>query len=39
MKFTVGLREGGVLPFGPFLAGAGLLAVLLGPDQLLRWVL
>ena len=39
MKFTVGLREGGVLPFGPFLAGAGLLAVLLGPDQLLRWVM
>lgn len=39
MKFTVGLREGGVLPFGPFLAGAGLLTVLLGPDQLLRWVL
>lgn len=39
MKFTVGLREGGILPFGPFLAGAGLLAVLLGPDQLLRWVL
>lgn len=39
MKFSVGLREGGVLPFGPFLSGAGLLALMLGPDALSRWVL
>ncbi|MDR7305646.1 A24 family peptidase [Rhodoferax saidenbachensis] len=32
MKFTSGLREGGYVPFGPFLAGAGLTALLLGPQ-------
>lgn len=37
MKYTVGLREGGVVPFGPFLAGAGLLAVLAGPHKLMTW--
>ena len=39
MKFTTGLREGGYMPFGPFLAGSGFAALLLGPDalgQLLR---
>ena len=39
MKFTTGLREGGYVPFGPFLAGSGFAALLLGPDalgQLLR---
>ena len=34
MKFTTGLREGGYIPFGPFLAGAGLCALLLGPASL-----
>ncbi len=35
MKFTTGLREGGYVPFGPFLAGAGFAALLLGPNVLL----
>ena len=38
MKFTTGLREGGYVPFGPFLAGAGLTALLFGPDAMLRAV-
>jgi leader peptidase (prepilin peptidase)/N-methyltransferase len=38
LKFTGGLREGGVMPFGPFLAGAGLTAMLLGPQAILRAV-
>jgi leader peptidase (prepilin peptidase)/N-methyltransferase len=36
MKFTRGLREGGVIPFGPFLAGAGLTAMIFGPQSILR---
>jgi leader peptidase (prepilin peptidase)/N-methyltransferase len=36
MKFTSGLREGGHVPFGPFLAGAGLTAMIFGPDSILR---
>ena len=31
MKFSSGLREGGYVPFGPFLAGAGLTAMIFGP--------
>jgi leader peptidase (prepilin peptidase)/N-methyltransferase len=38
MKFTTGLREGGYVPFGPFLAGAGFAALLLGPDTLRQMV-
>jgi leader peptidase (prepilin peptidase)/N-methyltransferase len=38
MKFTSGLREGGYIPFGPFLAGAGLTAMVFGPASLLRLV-
>jgi leader peptidase (prepilin peptidase)/N-methyltransferase len=34
MKFTTGLREGGYVPFGPFLAGAGFTALFLGPEAL-----
>lgn len=34
MKLTSGLREGGYVPFGPFLAGAGFTALLLGPQTL-----
>ncbi len=34
MKFTTGLREGGYVPFGPFLAGAGFAALFLGPGTL-----
>ncbi len=36
MKFTSGLREGGYIPFGPFLAGAGLTAMLAGPNAILK---
>jgi leader peptidase (prepilin peptidase)/N-methyltransferase len=35
MKFTSGLREGGYVPFGPFLAGAGFTALVLGPQALI----
>jgi leader peptidase (prepilin peptidase) / N-methyltransferase len=35
MKFTSGLREGGYVPFGPFLAGAGFASLFLGPQFLL----
>lgn len=36
MKFSSALREGGYIPFGPFLAGAGLTAMLFGPQSILR---
>jgi leader peptidase (prepilin peptidase)/N-methyltransferase len=36
MKFTSGLRDGGYVPFGPFLAGAGLTAMLFGAQSILR---
>ena len=38
MKFTSGLREGGYIPFGPFLAGAGFTALLFGPQSILRFI-
>lgn len=38
MKYSNGLRAGGVIPFGPFLAGAGLSAMVWGPFALLNWV-
>ncbi len=36
MKFSDNLREGGAIPFGPFLAGAGLTALVFGPSAILR---
>jgi leader peptidase (prepilin peptidase)/N-methyltransferase len=36
MKFSDNLREGGAIPFGPFLAGAGLTALVFGPSSILR---
>lgn len=36
MKFSSGLREGGYVPFGPFLAAAGLTAMFFGPSSILR---
>jgi leader peptidase (prepilin peptidase)/N-methyltransferase len=36
LKFSSGLREGGYVPFGPFLAGAGLTAMVFGPDAILQ---
>jgi leader peptidase (prepilin peptidase) / N-methyltransferase len=38
MKFSTGLREGGYVPFGPFLAGAGLTAMVFGPATILAVV-
>jgi leader peptidase (prepilin peptidase) / N-methyltransferase len=35
LKFSAGLREGGYVPFGPFLAGAGFTAMLFGPQSIL----
>jgi leader peptidase (prepilin peptidase)/N-methyltransferase len=37
MKFTSGLREGGYIPFGPFLALAGLTALAVTPERMLGW--
>ena len=34
LKFNSSLREGGYVPFGPFLAGAGLSALVFGPQAL-----
>lgn len=36
MKVMSSLREGGYVPFGPFLALAGLTALLFGPQSILR---
>jgi leader peptidase (prepilin peptidase)/N-methyltransferase len=38
LKFTTGLREGGYVPFGPFLAGAGFAALIFSPATLLGLV-
>jgi leader peptidase (prepilin peptidase) / N-methyltransferase len=38
LKTRGGLREGRYLPFGPFLAGAGLLVIVLTPAQVARWL-
>ena len=36
MKFKSALREGGYVPFGPFLAGAGVVALVFGPASILK---
>ena len=36
--YASGLREGGYVPFGPFLAGAGVTALVVGPAAMLRAV-
>lgn len=38
MKWSQRLREGGYIPFGPFLAFAGLFAWAFGPQTVLAWV-
>ena len=38
LKFNQGLREGGYVPFGPFLTGAGLTAMIFGPQAILAAV-
>ena len=39
MKLSSGLREGGYIPFGPFLVGAGLIAMVFGPQSVLNTLL
>ncbi len=38
MKLNASLREGGYVPFGPFLAGAGFSALVFGPQALREFV-
>ena len=38
MKFSGQLREGRYVPFGPFLAGAGLSVMLIGAPTVLAWI-
>lgn len=38
MKLRASLREGRYVPFGPFLAGAGLAVMLAGPTRVLGWI-
>lgn len=38
LKISGGLREGRYVPFGPFLAGAGLFVMLTGPALVLDWL-
>jgi leader peptidase (prepilin peptidase)/N-methyltransferase len=38
MKVSGALREGRYVPFGPFLAGGGLLVMLVGTPTVLRWI-
>jgi leader peptidase (prepilin peptidase)/N-methyltransferase len=38
MKMSAALREGRYVPFGPFLAGAGILVMLAGQSRVLGWL-
>ena len=38
MKLTSGLREGRFVPFGPFLAGGGMVVMLAGAPRVLGWM-
>jgi leader peptidase (prepilin peptidase)/N-methyltransferase len=38
MKFTSGLREGQYVPFGPFLAGGGLMVLFASPERVIGWL-
>jgi leader peptidase (prepilin peptidase)/N-methyltransferase len=38
MKVSSSLREGRYVPFGPFLAGSGLVVLLAGPERILDWL-
>lgn len=38
MKLSGALREGRYVPFGPFLAGAGIAVMLAGPQRVLNWL-
>jgi leader peptidase (prepilin peptidase) / N-methyltransferase len=38
MKMNSSLREGRYVPFGPFLAGAGIVVMLAGSERVLGWI-
>jgi leader peptidase (prepilin peptidase) / N-methyltransferase len=38
MKLTGALREGRYVPFGPFLAGGGIVVMMAGPERVLGWL-
>lgn len=38
LKLTSGLRDGGYIPFGPFLAGAGFTSMIFGPQSILHFI-
>jgi leader peptidase (prepilin peptidase) / N-methyltransferase len=38
MKLSANLREGRYVPFGPFLAGSGIVVLLAGPNRVLDWL-
>lgn len=38
LKFSKRLREGGYMPYGPFLGGAGIVVLVLGTDAINGWV-
>ncbi|HEX2011782.1 MAG TPA: A24 family peptidase [Roseateles sp.] len=38
MKLSSALREGRYVPFGPFLAGGGLVVLFAGPERVLSWL-
>ena len=38
MKVTIGLVDGKYVQFGPWLASAGAVAMVLGPDRLVRFL-
>ena len=38
MKLSSGLREGGYVPFGPFLALGGLTALVFTPTEMMNWI-
>jgi leader peptidase (prepilin peptidase) / N-methyltransferase len=38
MKMSAALREGRYVPFGPFLAGAGIVVMLVGQTRVLGWL-
>lgn len=38
MKLASSLREGRYVPFGPFLAGGGIVVMLAGPERVLGWL-
>ena len=38
LKFSGGLRQGVYVPFGPFLAGGGLIVILVGSAPINRWL-